>query len=265
VNNAVDECYKDRFDTITGKTIEDIYPEKEALIVRALDNEVINSKKAFRRQINIYTKDGYQINDLSRAPILNKKGEVIAIISTSNDITEFENIKKALEQKNNELYDLTEKYRILSYIDDLTKIYNRRKFYEDISSLDINIKHCLILTDLNNFKLVNDELGHSVGDNVLFDFAALIKVLTSKYNGNAYRLGGDEFALLYQSQLNMDIPKEINEINIILSKYHEKLSASYGFTILNDQDALDSVAFDLTFKRADSLMYEYKKKLKEPF
>lgn len=89
---------------------------------------------------------------------------------------------------------ILEKY---SKYDDLTGIYNRRFFYESFDkiykkSILENEKVFLYLMDLDNFKGVNDNFGHFVGDEALIKVAEVLKKLFFDY-GEVGRFGGDEF------------------------------------------------------------------------
>lgn len=255
VNKAVNEYYKDRFDSIEGKTVDEIYPIDDAEVVKELDRQVIESKKPFRKKIKVYTDKGYIITDLTRAPIVDEEGSAIGVISVGKDITKQEEIYKELQRTRRE-------YRQLAYYDVLTKVYNRRKFYEDFSKLKNGDEMILILTDLNNFKNVNDDLGHFQGDKTLKKIAAYLKQLFSKYNGSVYRFGGDEFAILYQHENRNIMEEENDNINGFLEKIHNKLSISYGSIIISDENVRNQVQMDLSIKRVDFLLYEYKRKFK---
>lgn len=89
----------------------------------------------------------------------------------------------------------TEIGRRFAYIDSLTHIYNRNALERDLANRKDDAGYYL-LTDLNDLKIVNDTLGHSAGDEMLQDFAALL-VSVVREHGKVYRQGGDEFAVLY--------------------------------------------------------------------
>ncbi|RKZ02787.1 MAG: hypothetical protein DRQ04_03330 [Candidatus Hydrothermota bacterium] len=98
------------------------------------------------------------------------------------------------------MMDTTGKFTSAALLDDLTGLYNRRYFY---LRLDEEIKRssrygrpfCLLLMDLDNFKLINDSFGHLKGDKVLAEFARLLKE-SVRETDIACRYGGDEFALI---------------------------------------------------------------------
>jgi diguanylate cyclase (GGDEF)-like protein len=82
--------------------------------------------------------------------------------------------------------------------DDLTGLANRRRLYRQLDRLESDPaceRFAILLIDLDNFKEVNDALGHSVGDELLCEFAALVAADLGDVD-LAARLGGDEFALV---------------------------------------------------------------------
>ncbi len=98
------------------------------------------------------------------------------------------------------LIELTRKLRAISSIDVLTGLYNRLEFdhaiKEKVAKANEN-QHMLALlfVDLDNFKMINDSLGHSAGDALLKEVAERLKICLRKEDVIA-RLGGDEFAIV---------------------------------------------------------------------
>lgn len=255
VNKSANDSYKDKFETIVGRTIDEIYSPKEALIVKQLDQLAIDSKKGFRKKVKIYTDKGYLIADLSRSPIFDEENNVVGVISVSKNITKQEKDRMKLKV-------ISREYKRLAYYDDLTEVYNRRMFYKYLMNLNSEDRFVLIMTDLNNFKLINDEFGHSFGDKALLKIANYLKDVFSKHNGKIFRLGGDEFAIIYK-EIEIDIMEEnIDKLNHFLSLIHNKLSISFGKVLISGEDVKTKIGFDLSIKNADNLMYDYKQKIK---
>ncbi len=137
--------------------------------------------------------------------------------------------------------------------DSLTGVWNRRAFDETIDRWkDKSIAIGVIIVDLNDLKRVNDEHGHSAGDQLLQRTA---HVLTSR-SLKVYRLGGDEFVVLMSEvaqslfdQLSLDIRDAFDEAKIsaaLGSAWHEQVS---DFKALYDE--------------ADRNMYVHKHRLKQ--
>ncbi|WP_158773438.1 GGDEF domain-containing protein [Cobetia sp. L2A1] len=85
----------------------------------------------------------------------------------------------------------------LSRLDSLTGLYNHRTIHEH-AEIWINQyeRACLLICDLDHFKLINDVHGHPYGDQVLTHFSSWILALSQKFEGKAGRYGGEEFMIL---------------------------------------------------------------------
>ena len=163
------------------------------------------------------------------------------------------NAQRALEQRNSELRRLNEKLRVISMIDDLTGMYNRRKFFEDFN--DLTPPLTLIMTDFNNFKHVNDELGHAAGDSVLKTFGESLQESLKKCGGKIYRIGGDEFSILIPSDETLSLEEIFQSIEETLKSFHSDLSLAYGTATLSKGE---TVSLNALMRKADKRMYNHK-------
>ncbi len=124
--------------------------------------------------------------EIHATPILSEEGEVIQIIESHRDVTK--HIKHHKELKH------------LATTDRLTGAVNRTKFEEVLDQQISNTAQGgrqlgLIMLDLDNFKRVNDTLGHDVGDRVLKSLVAVVESNIRKYDLLS-RWGGDEFFIM---------------------------------------------------------------------
>ncbi|MEG0276361.1 MAG: GGDEF domain-containing protein [Coprobacillus sp.] len=130
-------------------------------------------------------------------------------------------------------YDITELYvenqynLLISVVDPLTQAKNRRYFEQNI---DLLYGHNCVLFDLDNFKMVNDNEGHDVGDKILQEFVATIKQIKDVIA--MIRIGGDEFIAIFRTSVEEhDICKMINQLRKEYNKRYKQysyLSFSYG-------------------------------------
>ncbi len=93
--------YIDKFNTIVGKSIDEVYPLDEAKVVKQLDNEVIFLGQSIRKEIQVMTDNGYKTVESVRTPIRNEHDDIIGVLSLGHDITEIkrneEKIHKNIE------------------------------------------------------------------------------------------------------------------------------------------------------------------------
>lgn len=150
-------------------------------------------------------------------------------------------------------------------MDNLTKVNNRTSFNEFLQNkydvLKDNDIISLVFIDIDNFKYINDNYGHLVGDEVLINVASILKKSCLEFNKNLFlaRYGGDEFVIV--SSLNL---KQINELEKLIDNnvkvYNKeeniKISISKGYT--SDIKAnYKSIIHIIDI--ADDLMYKNKK------
>lgn len=98
------------------------------------------------------------------------------------------------------LHSMTETLKEISITDSLTGLFNRRYFYERLTEeMERTKRHglptCLIMLDIDNFKMVNDTYGHQVGDEVLKWLSQLLRN-TIRTIDVASRYGGEEFTVI---------------------------------------------------------------------
>ena len=119
--------------------------------------------------------------------------------------------------------DVSERYNFelelekLAHYDTLTSLPNRFSFFNHLKSMFNSIEHnenmlAVCFIDLDNFKQINDTLGHSVGDNTLIVIARLLTQELNHNGGYLARLGGDEFGVILKKC------KSENEISTILDR-----------------------------------------------
>lgn len=88
----------------------------------------------------------------------------------------------------------------LTYTDELTGLLNRAAFEKDIEyinseSVEFNYSYCIALIDIDDFKNINDNYGHLVGDDILESISDIIQS-SIRPDDKAYRYGGEEIALV---------------------------------------------------------------------
>lgn len=129
----------------------------------------------------------------------------------------------------NSFEKISNKLKKLTNTDSLTNLYNRRKIDEIIANnfhdhQKYKTKLCIAIFDIDNFKNINDEFGHAVGDEVLIDFAKILKE-NSRQTDFLGRWGGEEFILIMKSTELKDAVQYLNKLKTMIS--------SHNFNIIN--------------------------------
>lgn len=170
------------------------------------------------------------------------------------------NVEKDIVEKQT-LIDLASK-------DALTGIYNNKTFHEIVNNVlthQPELKHAMMIIDVDDFKQINDEYGHMQGDKILKWIASAISG-SLRNDDVAARVGGDEFAVFMRNYKDRDNIEQLAER--ILHNF-EKLSKDSGITVSCSLGVAmypdNAVNFDELYKIADSAMYEIKRSSKHDY
>jgi diguanylate cyclase (GGDEF)-like protein/PAS domain S-box-containing protein len=219
----------------------------------------ILEQKTGHAVIRNYRKDGSLFwNKLTISPVKNPSGEVTHFVSIMDDITDFKAYQEQLEYQAN--------------YDELTGLINRNllndRFEQAISSAQRDQKGvCIFFMDLDNFKVINDTMGHSAGDELLKIIAERL-LNCARSSDTVARYGGDEFVLVFPHIAKMEdaaliAERIIAEISQPLQVKGRKLQGTVSIGIsLYPHDGLNKEAL---FQHADAAMYHAKDKGRNTF
>lgn len=195
---------------------------------------------------------------LARAKtIFNEDHKAIRMVGFHHDITESKNREKIIEQ--------------LAFYDFLTKLPNRKLFEQKVesfikSSHFSHKKFAILFLDLDNFKWVNDSLGHRFGDEVLVKVSKRIVSTISK-DSLVARIGGDEFIILSPYEEISSISKlassivESAHVPLIIEEKEINIGWSIGISLFPE----NGTSYTELLQHADTAMYEAKGKGKNNF
>jgi diguanylate cyclase (GGDEF)-like protein len=138
---------------------------------------------------------------LTLTGVTSPEGRALGTLLLGRDITELERRNTLLEQERTQLADAVHQLAYLASHDPLTALPNRRSLSEALERVVAHARRgtesALLFLDLDNFKVVNDTLGHAAGDRLLVTLAHMLG--ESLREGDLLaRLGGDEFAILLE-------------------------------------------------------------------
>lgn len=214
----------------------------------------IKAEREGKAVLRNYRKDGSLFwNELSIAPVRDEKGKVTHFIGVQNDISDTKHYQEALEHQANH--------------DALTGLPNRNLLQDRIVQAIVHAERsarlvAIVFIDLDNFKLINDSLGHTAGDQLI---KAVAERLQSAFRSvdTVARLGGDEFVLVLYDQDSAElISQETERINEVFSAPFDVdgqevfISYSAGFS-LYPQDGKDA---EVLLMNADVAMYRAKER-----
>ncbi len=171
----------------------------------------------------------------------------------------FKKMVEKISFRERELKNDREKLMESSYRDPLTEIYNRKYFIEYVEKL-INEKRkfSIVFLDLDNFKLIDDVLGHKTGDEILKKIAMWFHNNLRKDDIVA-RYGGDEFCFILHDvdkKKSGEIVDRLYKLFTLESFYPEEIPIGFSFGIATYPDDADSLDKLLTL--ADTKMYKMK-------
>lgn len=165
------------------------------------------------------------------------------------------------------IYDITERkameeeLRYLGNHDALTGLFNRAYYETEVARLEASRSHpvSIIVADVDRLKVVNDQMGHAVGDEVLRRAASVLRNAFRAEDVVA-RTGGDEFGILLPETDEVAVQKALERIRKLLVKdmragVEPQLSISLGSATCHRGESLIKA-----LKQADDNMYRLKKK-----
>ena len=229
---------------------------KDKIFLNELKEVFNNKKTSYEGKYNSTLSNIEIWIKLNTIPLYDIQNNIISGLGMVENITEQVHYQEQL------------KYQ--AFYDSLTGLNNRSAITEHLQQFMHKLKRtkeygALLFIDLDNFKNINDSLGHDVGDYILKTFAEKIKKILRQEDIFA-RLGGDEFIVLISQTANT--PEKISEIALNVSnKIHEALkqpikyknqtlyiTLSLGIkTLQADENNINTI-----LKHADIAMYESK-------
>lgn len=169
-----------------------------------------------------------------------------------------------------ELICSNEKLKQLAYYDPVTNLYNRTSLYEKLSlclTKEPDKKRAILSIDMDNFKYINDTIGHYCGDQLIFSIGKRLSTLIG-YNRSIFRLGGDEFVILVHDYSSL---QDIEELAVSVAQTFKEpfhiegnvlhVTASTGIALY----PIHGADVDELLKCSDIAMYKAKEAGKNRF
>ncbi len=261
-HEGIIEYVNTAFEALTGYGYEEVIGLKpDFLGSGSHDNR-------FYRELWVTIKSGEVFNDIlinrrkdgvlfyeekTITPLKNSEGEITHFISTGRDITD--------------RIEVQERLRYMAHHDALTQLPNRSMMMDRLTQAIARAKRddsrvAILFIDIDHFKMINDTLGHDVGDSAIKEVSRLL-LASLRASDTVVRFGGDEFVVLVE-EINQqeEVTHLVQKVQAALSApLHLRgqelfISASIGVTLCPD-DGKDA---NTLLKHADIAMYRAKER-----
>lgn len=212
--------------------------------------DILNCIKNSAEKIFAFSREEEQYYISISVREFQSKEDIVGHLVTIEDITERELLRRQLLN--------------MADTDELSGLYNRRKFHEHARKI---VQECVeehrtfsvLMLDIDFFKTVNDTFGHSVGDEVIRGLSSLLRDTFSK-NCITGRMGGEEFAVILLDTAIENAYEQAEKFRIMIEerelifRSEVKITVSIGVAQWNER----SETFDEVLNRADHALYEAK-------
>jgi diguanylate cyclase (GGDEF)-like protein/PAS domain S-box-containing protein len=218
-----------------AKWLDVLHPQDRDRFRASLDGILEQRRGRLVQDFRLRTADGHYLwFALKARPVVGSDGEVVRLVGTLTDVTEFKTAAERL------LHDAVH--------DNLTGLPNRELFMDRLeaslafSRSESSIRPTVILIDIDRFKQVNDSVGIAVGDSILLTLARRLGRLLKPQDTLA-RLAGDQFGLLLLSE------REPERITAFADNIRKALRAPITF---NDREILLTASIGLALVGEDT-------------
>lgn len=266
INPALESLLDRRAASILGKPVAEVL---ETAMVQA--EAIFNGEKT-RTELRLPHAPNRYL-DLRMTPLLDRRQRLTGRLLIFRDVTDGKQVEKKLRQANDRLLSqlieigtLQSKLRAQAVRDPLTNLFNRR-YLDDTLERELEraarekYPVCVILMDLDHFKLVNDTYGHEAGDLILKALARTL-LAESRRGDFACRFGGEEFVVVMPN-IPVDVAFQraealrlaLNALRIPYGQFHLRTTISMGIACYpsNGQER------ETLLRAADRAMYAAKK------
>lgn len=188
VNRQFSRVFDLPIEQILGKTDVDLTANELSKRYISDDQMVMDKREILHREERIASAGGHETwAETVKVPVIDDSGIVVGTAGIARDISDRKKAEKHIKH--------------LAHHDSLTSLPNRLllelKVKQSLSNHDPSVNNLLVMfIDLDNFKVINDTINHSVGDMVLIELSERLRK-TARQEDIVARIGGDEFVLVF--------------------------------------------------------------------
>ncbi len=222
-----------------GKTDYDYFPREFADRAKEIEDEIMSTGEPILNIEEEWERADGETRYLiaSKYPFYDQNHEIIGTWGITKDVTELKHLEKELERS-------YKKVQRLARVDDVTGLYNRRYFYENLERVcsiydrrNDDTSFSLIAIDVDDMKFINDQYGQQRGDDVLRHIATSMLNAIRKCD-ICFRTGGDEFVVLLPDcdktdavNIAKEISRNVTDQSVPVSETKfEKITISAGIS-----------------------------------
>lgn len=264
VNDALCDFVNHPREALIGKSDYDFFPKEEADVFWEKDTKVFNTTEVDVNEEYLTDAEGNtKIIITKKRSFTDHNGQQF-LVGVIRDITEHKLLQSKLEKS-------LEKLSYQARFDHLTGLLNRYEFnrsFEQLLNSPLDEEHVLLVLDLDNFKAINDNGGHLLGDQLLQEVSYLIQSVTRKTDV-VCRMGGDEFAVILHNCSILMAEKAAEKIISAVSQHHIQwknktlqVGISIGLALIKPSKVITP---NDVIKRADAACYVAKSRGKNQF
>ncbi len=268
-NRTYDDWFGIAHESMHGRTVAEVFGEEAYERMRGSFERVLAGEEV---EFELTTAEGGRRRTLQiacvphlEAPAEGRPGAVLGFYLLASDVTALKRAQEDLRFAALQLQDDARRLEFLAHHDSLTGLPNRAMFAERAREAVTHARRhdktaALLFLDLDNFKQINDSLGHEVGDRLLKQIAARLRAAV-RGDDFVARIGGDEFCVLLQEVA------EPREAAAVAQKLVHELGKPYR---VDDADLLSGASIgiacvphdggdvDTLLRLADAAMYRAK-------
>ena len=238
--------------------------------------EILDSEPAIQLVITDYhmpDMDGYELTKRIRGRVNAEELRIIGVSSSSDRFLSVSFLKAGASdfifrpfvaeelqcriEQNIETLKSIHRFKHLAERDPLTGLYNRRVFFERLHGGSLPIPTYVAILDIDNFKSVNDNFGHDIGDRVIQAVASQLSIFAEKYDMVVARLGGEEFGMLVSDEpsngvgpMFEELRTSIELIEVETASASVRTTASIGISKIYRNEPVENF-----LNAADQLLY----------
>lgn len=204
-------------ENLFGKWLSLIHPEEYQYVMNLFEQHLQGKSDYLKCECRMLCKNGsYKWFLIRGKALFDEKGKVVRIAGSFTDINDRKEHENQLKEN--------------AYHDSLTGLPNRLALYEEFEkqiSAYPQKPVAMFFIDSDNFKLINDTMGHSIGDLLIKKMGEKLASLLEDRHGSVYRLGGDEFVLIAEYD-------DIDEV----CRYAQEIRSSFNLPLDIDDNTL---------------------------